>query len=72
VTDLGQVAQLVAAVALLCNAFATFLAYLQGRRNGEKIEKVRVATDGMKDALVASTAKENFAAGVKEGEENPR
>jgi hypothetical protein len=62
---IGEIAQLITAIVLALN-------WWQSRQNGKKIEEVHLATNSMKDALVASTAKENFAAGVKQGEDNPR
>jgi hypothetical protein len=62
---LGEIAQLITAIVLALN-------FMQSWRNGRKIEEVHRATNSMKDALVASTAKESYAAGLKEGEEHPR
>lgn len=65
---LGEVAQFITALVLA-------LTYWQSYRNGKKIEQVHLATNSMKDALVATTDKEAFARGVKSGEVssmNPR
>ena len=35
-------------------------------RNGRKADEIKVATDGMKDALVAAALKEGHAQGVKD------
>lgn len=64
-SHIGEIAQLITAVVLALN-------FWQSWRNGRKIEAVHLATNSMKDALVASTAKESYAAGVKQGEDNPR
>jgi hypothetical protein len=64
-SHLGEIAQLITAVVLALN-------FVQSWRNGKKIEEVHKSTNSMKDALVASTAKENYAAGVKHGEDNPK
>jgi hypothetical protein len=68
----ADLAQLLAGLGLLINALFTGLAYMQSRSNGRQIDAVHTATNSMKDALVASTAKESFAAGVKQGQDNPR
>jgi hypothetical protein len=68
--SVADVAQLMTAMGLLLNGVVTLLSYLQSVRNGKKIEQVHLATNGMKEALVASTAKENFAAGLLQGAEN--
>lgn len=39
-------------------------------RNDKKVEAIHKATNSMKDALVASTDKEAFARGLKQGEDN--
>ena len=65
---MGEVAQFITALVLA-------LTYWQSYRNGKKIEQVHLATNSMKDALVATTDKEAFARGVKSGEAssmNPR
>lgn len=61
---LGEIAQLITAVVLALN-------YLQGWRNGRKIDEVHKQTNSLKDELVAATKKESYAAGVKHGEEHP-
>lgn len=58
---LGEIAQLLTAIVLALN-------FYQSYRNGRKIEQVHLATNSMKDALVASTEKESYARGVKAGE----
>jgi hypothetical protein len=58
---LGEIAQLITALVLALN-------FYQSYRNGKKIEQVHLATNSMKDALVATTDKEAFARGVKSGE----
>jgi hypothetical protein len=59
--SLGEVAQLITAIALAANVY-------QSWRNGQGIERVHKATNSMKDQLIASTDKESFARGVKAGE----
>jgi hypothetical protein len=58
---LGEIAQLITAIVLALNFF-------QSWRNGKSIEKVHLATNSMKDALVNSTEKESYARGIKAGE----
>ena len=70
--SVADLAQLLAGIGLLINALFTGLAYMQSLRNGRQIDAVHVATNSMKDALILSTAKESFAAGVKQGQDNPR
>jgi hypothetical protein len=64
--------QLLTAIAAAAAAVQSFL---NGRRSA-KIEKnvavIEKATNSMKDALVASTAKASYSAGVRHGENNPR
>jgi hypothetical protein len=62
---LGEIAQFITAIVLALN-------FIQSWRNGRKIEEVHKATNSMKDALVDSTAKASYAAGLKHGEDNPR
>jgi hypothetical protein len=64
-------AQLLTGCGLLINGVVALLGYLQSRRNGKTLDEVHLATNSMKDALVVSTAKENYAAGVSQGVENP-
>lgn len=59
-------------VAQLITALVALAAFLQSSRNGRKIEEVHKATNSMKDELVKTTATANFAAGAKQGEDNPR
>ena len=58
---IGEIAQLITAIVLALN-------FIQSWRNGKSIEKVHLATNSMKDALVNSTEKEAYARGVKSGE----
>jgi hypothetical protein len=58
---IGEIAQLITAIVLALN-------FIQSWRNGKSIEKVHLATNSMKDALVNSTEKESYARGVKSGE----
>jgi uncharacterized membrane protein YciS (DUF1049 family) len=68
----ADLAQLLAGLGLLINALFTGLAYMQSRSNGKQITEVHKATNSLTDRLVDSTAKESFAAGVKQGQEAPR
>jgi hypothetical protein len=70
--DLGQIAQLITALVLAFNCLQTW-------RNGQRalsiskgINDIKIATDGMKDALVASTAKASFQEGTAAGLEQGR
>jgi hypothetical protein len=65
---IGEVAALATGMGVLLNAVATAFSLAQSLRNGRKIEEVHLATNSMKDALVASTDKEAFARGIKAGE----
>ena len=60
-SHIGEIAQLITAVVLALN-------FLQSLRNGRNIEKVHLATNSMKDALVNTTEKESYARGIKAGE----
>lgn len=61
---LGEIAQLITAIVLAFNCW-------QSWRNGRVIAEVHKQTNSLKDELVAVTAKENYKAGVKHGEEHP-
>ena len=52
-------------IGIIAVAVFTYLGKRQGNRNEEKIEQVHKATNSMKDALVAATAKASFAEGAK-------
>jgi hypothetical protein len=69
--SISDLAQLLTGIGLLMNGTVTVLSYLQSVRNGKTLDAVHEATNSMKDALVESTAKENFAAGVTQGVQNP-
>jgi hypothetical protein len=64
----AEIAALVTGAGVLLNAVVTAFSLVQSLRNGRKIEQVHLATNSMKDALVASTDREAFARGVKVGE----
>ena len=68
---MSELAQLLFAAGIFLNALVAVVGAVQSFRNGRKIEQVHVATNSMKDALVAATAKaslaEGMAAGLKEG-----
>ncbi len=61
---IGEIAQLIASIATLITAVG---AVVIGLRNSRKIEEVHVATNSMKDQLVASTALAANAQGNREG-----
>jgi hypothetical protein len=63
-----EMAALATGIGVLLNAVVTVFSLIQSMRNGRKIEDVHLATNSMKDALVASTEKESYARGVKAGE----
>ena len=67
---IGELGQLLTGIALAGNMLVTLLAYIQGRHNGKQIDAVHEATNSMKDALVATTAKASFAEGVKHAEDS--
>ena len=68
----AETSQFLTAVGQLLVGIIAGLSYWQGWRNSSKIEQIHNATNSMKDALVASTATESFARGVKAGSEmNP-
>jgi hypothetical protein len=68
---LVEIVQIVTAVGILFNGTAALLGFLQSRKNAIGIEKVHLATNSMKDALVEATGKasllEGHAAGLAEG-----
>lgn len=68
-TNLGDIAQLIEAIAICLSVWLTW-------RNGRGIERVHLATNSMKDALVESTAKasllEGTAAGLEQGRNETR
>ena len=59
----GEIAQIITSLATLV---ASAGAFILGWRNANKIEQVHIATNSMKDELVAVTAKASHAEGVKE------
>ena len=65
---IAETAAFATGIGVLLNAIATVFSLIQSIRNGRKIEDVHLATNSMKDALVATTDKEAFARGVKSGE----
>jgi hypothetical protein len=76
---LGDIAQLITAIAILLNALATAGSYIQSWRNGKKADSIAMnvgtiekATNSMKDALVAATAKAALAEGTAVGLEQGR
>jgi hypothetical protein len=64
---IGEIAQLFVGVSLLGNMLIALLNFMQSRHNGKQIDAVHQATNSMKDALVASTAKASYAEGLQEG-----
>ncbi len=64
-TSVGEVAQLVGALALAYNIWQTW-------RVKKNVEVIEIATNSMKDALVASTAKASEAEGHAKGLEQGR
>ena len=68
---MSELTQLLLALGFFLNALGTIAGAIQSFRNGGKIEQIHKATNSMKDALVASTARaslaEGMAAGLKEG-----
>jgi hypothetical protein len=69
---ISELAQLLVGISLVGNMLIALLNFVQSRNNGKQIDAIHEATNSMKDALVASTAKASFAEGVKHGEDNPR
>ena len=64
-SHIGEIAQLITAIVLALN-------WWQSRQNGKSIAEVHKQTNSLKDELVASTRKEGYRAGLKDGEANPR
>ncbi len=62
--NIGELAALITSLATLLGVLWTI--HLS-RTNAREIEKVHVATNGMKDQLVAATAASSNAAGNREG-----
>lgn len=85
--DYSGTAQIITAIATMITVISSTVAAVLARRSAkaltvvsdkimnvtEKIETVHVATNSMKDKLVALTGEKEFAAGLKEGreEKNP-
>lgn len=63
----SEVAQIITALGSLIAALASAAALIMSVRNSRGIERVRVATDGMKDELVAATAQGSLARGTADG-----
>lgn len=68
----GDIAQVIIASAALLASLTSAAALVVSVRNGRKIEQVHVATNSMKDELVAVTRKDALAEGLKEGREETR
>lgn len=70
VVDMNLVIQMITAVAVAYAAYAAHHAQHNSKvakdtalKSQENIQKIEIATNSMKDALIVSTAKEQFAAG---------
>ena len=61
--DLGDIAQLITALMLVVTTVSTLRNGYKANKLSKEINVIKVATDGMKDALVASTAKASLAEG---------
>jgi len=75
----GEFAQLLIAIAVLLNSgvgvYGAYLSYKsrqQSDRNAEGIERVHLATNSMKDALVRATGEAALAKGTAAGLEQGR
>lgn len=64
---LEQVTSLIFAFGTLATGLGTILNYIQSRQNSVTLDIVHKATNGMKDALVASTAKASRGEGEAQG-----
>jgi hypothetical protein len=70
--DLGQIAQLITALVLAFNCYQTWRNGQRAKKIAMDVKDIQVATNGMKDALVASTAKASFQEGTAAGLEQGR
>jgi hypothetical protein len=66
----SDVAAIIAALASLVAAIGSTVAVIGTAINGRQIERVRLATNGMKDDLVRTAGEKAFAEGVKHGQTN--
>ena len=71
-THLADLAPLLTALGFLINAVVGALSWFQSRQNAKKIETIHKATNSLTAKLVQTTGDERFAAGLKQGEDNPR
>jgi hypothetical protein len=74
--SLGEIAQAVGAGVLVFNCWQTWRNGRKSKRIEENVKVIEIATNSMKDALVAATAKaslaEGTAAGLQQGRDEPR
>jgi hypothetical protein len=72
----AEISSIIISIATLVTACGGVAVGLRNSRrisvNSDRIELVRQATNGMKDALVKVTGEAKFAEGVTQGEEHPR
>jgi hypothetical protein len=69
---LSDIAQVIAALALLGNMLIALMGYRQSKANGGKLDEVHNATNGMSAKLLEVTGTSEYAKGLKQGEDNPR
>ena len=65
---MGEIAQLITAVATVVAALASFGGFIVSVRNGHKIKEVHTATNSKMDRLLEVTGASEHAKGVIEGE----
>lgn len=63
----SEIALIITAAGTFLTALTSSAAVLIGVWNGRKIKEVHASTNGMKEELVASTARENHAQGYIDG-----
>ena len=66
-SHIGDIAQLIGAIALLMNGVVTSLSYLASQRNGKLLVAVKAQTDGINSKLVTVTGEAEHAKGVLQG-----
>ena len=68
----GELAQLLTAFAVLGNCVLSWRNSRKIDASNENVKKIELATNHMKDALVAATAKASHAEGLAEGKREAR
>jgi threonine/homoserine/homoserine lactone efflux protein len=69
---IGDLAQLIGALVLAFNCWQTWRNGQKSNRIAENVQTIEKATNGMREALIASTAKASHAEGAAAGLEQGR